>query len=365
MKKTYKYRLLANKSTFSKAAEWLVLCQNLYNAALEQRIKYYRQKGQTITCYSQIKQLPELRAAFPEYEELGSQVLQDVIERLDKTFKAFFSRVKNGGIKAGFPRFKSKDRYDSFTLKQTGWKLEGNLLNIRNIGRFKLRLSRPVEGNIKTVTIHRELCDHWYVCFACDNVPERKLAPSNKSVGIQMGNDYFLADSDGGRQEHPKYLQRAEKQLRIRQRMLSRRIKGSHRRQKARILLAKNYEKITNQRDYFLHKIANKYIANYGAIYVEDFDIKEIDKEHTLAKTVRDASWGKFFELLNYKAEDAGRSLIKVPYSEIASETCSACGAINSDIISRDGQWVCSVCGVLHDSSSDIAKNILRVGQTL
>jgi putative transposase len=302
MKKTFKYRLLAKRQTFVKATDWLILCQQLYNAALEQRINFYRQRGAAISCYSQIKQLPELRANFPEYEEVGSQVLQDVIERLDKTFKAFFSRVKNGQGKAGFPRFKSKDRYNSFTLKQTGWRLEDKYLSIRNVGRFKLRLSRPIEGIIKTVTIHRERSGHWYVCFACDNVPERKLTPSDKSVGIHMSNDKFCADSDGECIENPKYFIQAEKRLRIAQRILSHRVKGSKRREKARILLAKKYEKTTNQRDYFLHKVANKYVAGYGAIYIEDVNINITDKNHenhSVTKIVQDASWGKFFELLN------------------------------------------------------------------
>ena len=365
MKKTYKYRLLGSKSTFAKSAEWLVLCQKLYNAALDQRINIYRQKKETISCYNQIKQLPELRAAFPEYEEIGSQVLQDVIERLDKTFKAFFKRIKNEGGKAGFPRFKNRDRYDSFTLKQTGWKLESYHLTVRNVGRFKLRLSRPIEGNIKTVTIHRELSGHWYVCFSCDKVPERKLEPSEKSVGIHMGNEYFCVDSDEGHEDNPAYFRKAEKRLRVRQRKLSRRVKGSHGRDQARILIAKTYEKITNQRDYFLHKVANKYVANYGVIYIEDLTIKDMDKNHALAKYIRDASWGKFFELLNYKAEEAGRLIIKVPHFAANNEACSTCGAVNQEHTLSNAQWVCKTCGVMHDRDYDVARNIRRVGQTL
>jgi putative transposase len=136
----------------------------------------------------------------------------------------------------------------------------------------------------------------------------------------------------------------------------------------ARILLAKKYEKITNQRDYFLHKVANKYVTSYGAIYIEDVNINNTDKNHENhpdTKIVEDASWGKFFELLNYKAEEAGRSVIKVPYSEITGETCSACGAINSDLAHSDTEWKCKICGVLLDRANNTAKNICRVGQTL
>jgi len=364
MKKTYKYRLLGNKQTFANAGEWLLLCQRLYNAALEQRINIYYQRKETISCYSQINQLPELRDEFPEYQAVGSQVLQDVIERLDKAYKSFFRRVKSSKGKAGFPRFRSRDRYDSFTLKQTGWKLDGKYLSIRNVGIFKLRLSRPIEGDIKTVSVRRQ-SDKWYVCFSCDKVPERKLNPSDKSVGIDVGIKTFCVDSDNSQVESPKYFRQAEKQLRVRQRVLSRRTKGSQGRKSARLLVAKAHDKVSNQRNDFLHKAANHYITNYGVICLEDLNIKGMVKNHHLAKSVNDAGWGKFFEMLNYKAEEAGRKVIKVPRFEPTSKTCSACGAINQELTLSDRQWVCKTCGVLHDRDYNAAKNIRRVGQTL
>jgi putative transposase len=364
MKKTYKYRLLGNKQTFIKADEWLMLCQRLYNTALEQRISIYRQHKETISCYSQINQLPEVRSEFPEYQAVGSQVLQDVIERLDKAYKAFFRRVKNGGGKAGFPRFRSRDRYDSFTLKQSGWKLDGKYLTIRNVGRFKLRLSRTIEGDIKTVSVRREV-GKWYVCFSCDKVPERKLEPCTKDIGIDVGIKSFSVDSDEHREFNPAYFRHAEEQLRVRQRILSKRVKGSHGRKDARLLVAKAHEKVANRRNHFLHKVANHYITNYGVIYIEDLNIKGMSKNHHLAKSIHDVSWGKFFEMLNYKAEEAGRLVIKVPRFEPTSKTCSACGAINQELTLSDRQWVCKTCGVLHDRDYNAAKNIRRVGQTL
>ena len=364
MKKTYKYRLLGNKDTFANADNWLLLCQRLYNVALEQRIKCYQQFDKSLSCYDQINQLPELRAEFLEYTEVGSQVLQDVIERLDKAYKAFFRRVKSGGSKVGFPRFRSRDRYDSFTLKQTGWKLDGKYLTIRNVGRFKLRLSRPIEGDIKTVSVHRQ-SGNWYVCFSCDKVPEKKLKPCLKSVGIDVGIKTFCVDSDGNQAESPKYFRNAEKQLRVRQRVLSRRVKGSQGRKDARLLVAKAHDKVSEQRNDFLHKVANHYITNYGVICIEDLNIKGMSKNHHLAKSITDASWGKFFEVLSYKAEEAGRLVIKVPRFEPTSKTCSQCGAINQELELSDRQWVCKSCGVLHDRDYNAAKNILRVGQTL
>ncbi len=364
MKKTYKYRLLGNKQTFVKADNWLMLCQRLYNVALEQRIGIYHQRKETISCYDQINQLPELRAEFPEYREVGSQILQDVLERLDRAYKSFFRRVKNGNVKVGFPRFRSRDRYDSFTLKQTSWKLDDKYLTIRNVGRFRLRLSRPIEGNIKTVTIRRQ-AGHWYVCFSCDGVPEKRLPESDKIVGLDVGIKSFLVDSDEHREFNPAYFRHTEKQLRVRQRVLSRRAKGSQGRKDARLLVAKAHERVANQRNHFLHRVVNHYITNYGVIYIEDLNIKGMVKNHHLAKSISDTSWGKFFEMLNYKAEEAGRSVIKIPRFEPTSKTCSECGAINQKLTLSDRQWVCKSCGVLHDRDYNAAKNIRRVGQIL
>ena len=365
MRKTFKYRLLGNEAVFNKADHWLYLCRKLYNIALEQRITIYRQYKETISCYSQMYQLPDLKDAFPEYQEVDAQVLQDVIDRLDKSYKNFFRRVKNGNGKAGFPRFKGRYRYDSFTLKQNGWKLDGKYLSISKIGRFKLRLSRPIEGDIKTVTIRRCSMGKWYVCFSCDNVPEHKLEESTKVIGLDVGIKSFLVDSDGNKIDNPQYLRHSLQLLRRRQRVLSRRKKGSSRRTKARVLVAKAHEKVKDQRNDFLHKVANRYIAGYGVICIEDLNIKGMVRNHCLARSISDAGWGQFIGLMEYKAEEAGRKLIRIPRFEPSSKTCSECGAINQELTLNDRQWVCQSCGVLHDRDFNAAKNIKRVGQTL
>jgi len=362
MKKTYKYHIYANREVLSKADNWLFLCQRLYNTALEQRIAIYRQNKGSISCYSQINQLPDLKAGFPEYREVGSQVLQEVLERLDKAYQGFFRRVRNGNGKVGFPRFKGRDRYDSFTLKQAGWKLEGKYLSVRNVGRFKLKLSRQIAGNIKTVTIRRESTGKWYVCFSCANVPERILEKSTNSIGIDVGIKSFLVDSEGNKVDNPKYFRQSEKLLRRRQRRLCRRAKGSNRRSKARLLVAKAHEKVASQRNDFLHKVANQYIAQYGIIFIEDLNIKGMVRNHHLSKSIADSSWSKFFELLSWKAEEAGRTLTRIPRFEPSSKTCSDCGAINKDLTLNDRQWVCQSCGVLHDRDYNAARNILNIG---
>lgn len=258
MRRTFQYRVQLSNTSKTNCLHWLEQCRILYNLALEQRIMVHRQTRKSISLYTQQAQLPELKEAFPDFKIVGSQCLQDVLDRLDKAFQAFFQRVKEG--KAGFPRFKSFGRYDSFTLKQSGWRLEGRYLHLAKIGRLKLHLSRPIEGEIKTVTIRRTTTGKWFVSFSCDEVKPRIFPPTDKAVGLDVGIKSFAVDSEGKVVENPKHLCESFKTLRVHQRKLSRRIKGSRRRHKARIQLARLHEKVANQRKDFLHKTANHYI---------------------------------------------------------------------------------------------------------
>ena len=290
MRKTFLYKAKINKHTEANCNRWLKICRTLYNLALEQRISIFRQYKKSISLYEQMLQLPELKEAFPEFKVVGSQCLQDVLQRVDRAFQGFFQRVKAKNGKAGFPRFKSKNRYDSFTLKQAGWKLEGRYLYIKNLGRFKLFLSRAVEGEIKTVTIKRTSTGKWFVAFSCDNVPVKEFPETTAEIGIDVGINHFLVDSCGRCIENPKYFRCSEKLLRRRQRSLSRRKKGSNRRNKARILVAKAHEKVVNQRKDFLHKLANYYIEAFDSIYVEELNIKGMVRNRYLSKSIADSS---------------------------------------------------------------------------
>jgi len=360
MRKTFLYRATINKQTETNCNQWLNLCCNLYNTALEQRINGYRQRRKSFSAYDQMTQLPDLKDAFPEYKAVGSQCLQDVIERLDKAYKGFFQRLKGNG-KAGFPRFKSRKRYDSFTLKQTGWKFDGRYLYIRNIGRFKLFLSRPIEGNIKTITIRKASTGKWFVSFSCDNVPAKQFPETVAEVGIDVGIKYFCVDSDGNHIENPKYLRQSLKLLRKKQRSLSRKKKGSNRRTKAKVLVAKTHEKVANQRKDFLHKTANYYIDNYQTIFVENLQIRNMVRNRHLSKSINDSSWGIFFDLLSCKAAEAGRTIVKVNPSG-TSQNCSSCGEKVSKSLSVRVH-ACPFCGLVLDRDYNASLNIKAFGQ--
>lgn len=365
MRLSYKFHIKANKETLAKAERWLDICRWLYNDALAQRIMWYKQGKRRISCYDQCHQLVEAKKEHPEYKEVNAQTLKDVLRRLDRAYDNFFRRVKEGRGKAGFPRFKAKHRYDSFTLvlsgHPNGWKLDGKYLRVTNLGVFKLYGLRPIEGGIKTVTIRRSPSGKWFACFSCDDVPARLQEPSDKVIGLDVGIKSFVVDSEGHRVVYPKFLRTAERLLRMRQRRLSRRKKGSRRRNKARILVAKAHETVENRRNDWLHKVANDYVSKYGKIVVEDLNIKGMVRNHCLAKSINDSSWGRFFQLLSYKAEEAGRELIKVN-PRGTSQICSGCGEkVEKTLAVRI--HACPYCGLVMDRDENAARNIVSRGR--
>lgn len=330
--KTFKYKAVVSKTTATYAEHWLWKCRQLYNLALEQRKEAYKRCGISLSAFDQNNELPSLKKAFPEFAVVGSQVLQDVMARLDKAFQRFFDRCQVGQGKVGFPRFKSRDRYHSFTLSQAGWKLEGRHLKITGIGIFKLRLSRPLKGKIKTVTVKRDSCGDWWVTFVCEEVPPKAWkAPVKAKVGIDVGLKHFCVDSDPDSQpiENPTFYQHAQARLRRQQRKEARRQKGSRRRKKARVLTAKSHRRVRHLRLDFLHKTSTYYVETYQEIHVEDLQVTHMVKNRHLSKAISDAGWSTFFELLTYKAENAGRKLLKVN-PRGTSQKCSnpICGEI-------------------------------------
>ena len=364
MRMTYKFKAIASKTTTQNAERWLYLCQQLYNVALEQRILAYRRCGITLSAYSQSNELPELKAECAEFKQVGSQVLQDVVERVGKAFQGFFSRLKKIGVRAGFPRFRSRFRYDSFTLKQAGWKLDGRHLKIKGVGTFKLFLSREIQGRIKTITVRRDACGDWWICFSCDEVPPRVyFEPQIDVVGIDVGLNAFCTDTEGEQIANPKYYRQAQGDLRRRQRKVARRKKGSHRRKKAVQELARAHRRVKNLRLDFLHKTANHYIQKFKTICVEKLNIRNMVKNRHLSKSISDAGWGTFVELLLCKAVEAGRVVLQVD-PKGTSQNCSSCGErVKKTLAVRVHS--CPHCGLELDRDENAARNIAARGAGL
>jgi putative transposase len=338
-------------------------CRTLYNTALEQRITAYRRSGVTLTCYQQQAELPDLKAAFPEYTAIHSHVLQDVLARLDKTYQAFFRRVKAGQT-PGFPRFQGRNRYHSFTYKQygNGARLDNGFLVLFKIGRIGVRWSRPLEGTPKTVTISHE-ADGWYVCFSCAEVPAQPLPPTGRETGIDVGLTVFLITSDGDAVENPRHHRKAEKRLKKAQRRVSRRKQGSKRRRKAVALLKRKHQQVQRQRRDFHHKTANTLLRQYDVIYLEDLRVANMVRNRHLAKSISDAGWAAFRTILEAKAAYAGRQVVAVP-AQYTSQDCSGCRERVPKSLSVRTH-VCTSCVLVMDRDENAAKNIQWAGQAL
>ncbi|WP_036199082.1 RNA-guided endonuclease InsQ/TnpB family protein [Meiothermus ruber] len=363
-RKAFKYRLYPTQPQHKDLERTLALCRQLYNAALQERREAYQKAGKTVGFYEQKRWLPEIRTELPEYKGVHSQVLQNVIERVDKAFQGFFRRVR-AGQKAGYPRFKGRERYDSFTFPQagqTGVKLQegGKRVLIYGIGSVKVKLHRPLEGRLKAATVKRE-GEHWYLVFTCEVEP-RPLPSNDQAIGIDLGtNPHFLVTSEGEMVEAPRYYQKTQAKLARAQHSLSRRKRGSSRRKQAQRQVAKLHRKIANQRKDFHHKIARRLVNEYGTIVHEDLNILGLARTR-LAKGVLDAGWGRFLQILAYKAEEAGRRVIKVD-PKYTSQDCPVCGHRE-----RKPLWVrefrCSGCGGHFHRDVAAAINILAKART-
>ncbi len=313
--------------------------------------------------YSQEAELKGIRAEMPEYASIHSHVLQDVLARLDKAFQAFFRRLREGQT-PGYPRFHGRDRYTSFTYKEfgNGTRLDNGFLVLSKIGRMAVRWSRPLEGTPKTVTISREV-DGWYVCFSCADIPVAPLPPTGRETGIDLGLESFATLSDGTMIHNPRCYRKAERRLKTAQRCVSRRKKGSNRRRKAVKLLAKAHLKVKRQRQDFHHNVALQLVRENDTIYHEDLQTANMVKNHHLAKSISDAVWSQFLNILSFKAAYAGRSVVAVPPA-YTSQTCSGCGVLVAKGLSV--RWhSCPDCGTSLHRDHNAAKNIQRLGQSL
>jgi putative transposase len=342
MRATFKYRLYptAKQSVFL-SGELREAC-SLYNAAKQERDDAWKVCRKSINYYDQANQLKAMRAD-------GCLTLanfsccQDVLRRVDKTYKSFYARVKRGD-KAGFPRFKSARRYDSITFPSYGdgcRLLDSGKLRIQGASEIKVKLHRSVEGKIKTVTVKRE-AGRWFAMVSVERaaVP---LPPSDLATGIDVGLESFAVLSNGTEIQNPRHYRKAEARFRRYQRMVARRPnKRSQRRRKAVRLLQRAHAHVVSQRKDFQHKLSRSLVNEYGTIAVEDLNVRGL-ASGMLAKSVHDAGWSSFIAMLSYKAESAGRVLVKVD-PRGTSQTC-ICGARVAKTLS-ERRHLCSACGL-------------------
>ncbi len=360
MHATFKYRLYPTKRQIDFFNSELREAASLYNAALEERIGAWRICRKSINYYDQANQLKAMRAdgclTITNYS-----CCQEVLRRVDRTFKAFFARVKRGE-KAGFPRFRSFRRYDSVTFPNPGhgYKLLDNgKLRVQGVGHVKIKLHRPVEGVIKTLTIKRE-AGRWFACFSVER-EANPLPMSTEEVGIDVGLTTFAVLSDGMEIENPRYYRNAQARLRRCQRKVARRRKGSNRRRKAVLLLQQTHIRVRNQRADFAHRESRGIVNRFGLIAAEDLNIKGL-AAGILARSVHDVGWSQFFSYLSYKAEYAGREFRTVD-PRGTSQTC-VCGVRVPKTIA-DRWHSCQACGLSAGRDHVSAQVILQRARNL
>lgn len=360
MRKSYKFRIYPKQSEAEIMQKVLNSCRCLYNDSLAERKEAYKNKGDSINYYDQAKMLTYRKDDNPSLKETHSQILQDVLKRLDTAYQNFFRRVKQGDT-PGFPRFKGYDRYDSFTYPQSGWKFIGKKkLKLSKIGIVKIRMHRsiPAEAKIKTCTIKRE-ADQWYVIFSTELPdPETpKIHEILNPIGIDVGIKELAVLSNGEKIANPKWLRESEKKMANEQRRLSRKRKGSNNRKKQKVKVQKVHRKITNQRSDFLHKVSTELVKTYDLIVFEDLKIKNMVKNHFLAKSIVDASWNQLISYTTYKAEEAG-AIVELVDPKGTSQECSSCGAAVSKTLAIRTHK-CPHCGLVMDRDENAARNIL------
>jgi putative transposase len=281
MRKSFKYRIYPTKSQRSRMERTLDLCRWVYNQTIEYRKNAWELEGRSTSKYETHNLLPTWKVEKPELTEVHSQVLQNVQERVELAFKAFFRRVKSGE-NPGYPRFKGHGWYDSFTYPQSGFKIQAGKLRLSKIGDVKIKLHRPIEGKIKRLTVRRSSTGKWFACFSVEvDDPPNPPWREGSIVGVDIGLESFASLSNGEKIDNPRFFRSEEKALAKAQRRLSRCEKGTLERKKALKVVQRIHERIANRRTDFAHQISNQLVSRYGLIAFEDLSIKNmLQKEH-------------------------------------------------------------------------------------
>lgn len=355
---TCKYRLYPTNVQAKTMSDTCWLCSIVYNRFLAERIDLYGKEKKSIRTFDQINAIPSLKNEIPRLKDVFSQTLQEVPRRLQKSFDAFFRRIKSGDKEKGFPKFRPARTYDSFTYPQSGFKLvsETNRVELSKIGSVKIKLHRPIQGKIKTLTIRRR-GQHWYACFSCE-IETTNKEKTNLNVGVDVGLTNLLATSDGILFPPAKHLRNSERKLKRLQRAVSRKKKGGSNRRKAVRKLARLHERITNQRKDTAFKAAHSLFTHYDGIAIEDLSIKNMVQDKYLSKPIHDSGWGILKQALVSKAQQWNKTLVFVD-PKYTSQDCSQCGTrVHKSLAQRVHK--CPNCGLVLNRDVNAAINILN-----
>ena len=370
MERGFKYRIYPNESQRDQIARTFGCCRFVYNRALDVKKTAYSETGKSIATNDLIKMIPAWKRD-PETSwlaQVDSMALQQSIRDLDRAYKNFFRRVREGG-KPGFPKFKSR-RHARQSYRTNGGKvLDRNHIALPKLGNVRAKVSRPLQGRFISVTVSLDAAGRYFATFLCTDVPAKDTTATDREVGIDLGVETLATLSDGTKIENPRHLKKSERKLALEQRRLSRR-KGARRGEKQsmrylkqRKRVARIHAKIADARTDALHKVTTMLADENQVLCMEDLNAKGMVRNRRLAKAVSDASFGEFARLLEYKCAERGRTLVKVGRFYPSSKTCSACGHRLDVLPLSVRSWDCPVCGAHHDRDVNAAANILTEGK--
>jgi putative transposase len=359
MLKAYKFRLYPTKIQKEQFAKHIGSCRFVYNWALDQKIKTYQQTEKSISQFDLNKQIKILKCDFPWLKEVNSQSLQGMTKNLETAFTKFFRE------KTGFPNFKSrKNPIQSFPIPQHYTvDFEKGIVKLPKIGEVKTVLHNRFEGTLRTATISKSTTGKYYISILVDDdkeFPVKKEFSKSTTVGIDVGIKDFAVLSTGEKVENPKYLKNSLKRMKCLQKRVSKKVKGSKNRDKARQHLSKIHETISNQRNNFQHQLSFRLISENQAISLETLNVKGMVKNHCLAQSISDAGWSSFVTKLEYKAEWLGKTILRIGRFEPSSKICNVCGYHNSNLTLKDREWECPDCKTKHDRDINAAINIKK-----
>ncbi len=362
--RAYKFRIYPDAKRQEEIDEKLILAQQFYNRILEKSIASYR-NGKTKVSMAQFNRfVKEIIQEDKKYLKLYSQTRCEIEFRIFKAYLNFFRRVREGNRKAGFPRFRSRDRYKSITYPQDNgsFSIRKDRLRVSRIGTMRIEMHRNIEGTIKTLAIKRGGRDYYAVFTTINHIKVPEVDDINP-VGIDMGLNNFIALSDGHTIQKPKFMQQKRKKIARWQKIVARRSKGSKRREGAKSMLQREWEYVTNQSNDFAHKLSDKLVnSGYTSFAVEDLHIQNMVKNHRLAQSIQNASWNRFINMLSYKAESAGMKVMKIDPKDTTQE-CSNCHYIKKGaerLALEDRIYHCNVCGMTLDRDVNASRNILK-----
>ena len=362
MYKAYKYRIYPNKQQKELIRKTFGCCRFVYNQTLAYKKELYEKEKKSVSkidCNNYCNR--ELKKTYEWLKEVDKFALTNAIYNMDSAYQKFFKEH------AGYPKFKSKhDNHKSYTTNFSNGNIavdfEHGKVKLPRIKKIKAKLHRRFKGKIKSATVSQVPSGKYYVSILVETDHE-ELPHRNKNIGLDLGIKYLCITSEGRKYENLKTIKRYEKNLKKLQRQLAHKKKGSNNYYKKKKKIALCHEKITNTRSDYLHKVSHEIVSENQVIVSENLQIKNMVKNHHLAKYISDASWHELTRQLEYKAKWNGRKYIKIDTFYASSQLCSVCGHQNPDIKDLSVRtWVCPECGAEHDRDINAAKNILEEG---